>query len=125
MSTRAQIAIQIGPEEWAHVYCHYDGYPLHMLTALAAWTPEDIHAAREIRQVRTDGIEAFDQPREPVILPRPTCQFCHLGPLKNLPAIRRRVPQGTEGVARLALRSRRRWWRAWRAMPRGWPLRAA
>lgn len=21
MSTRAQIAIQIGPEEWAHVYC--------------------------------------------------------------------------------------------------------
>jgi len=21
MSTRAQIAIQIGPDEWAHVYC--------------------------------------------------------------------------------------------------------
>ena len=78
MSTRAQIAIQIGPEEWAHVYCHYDGYPSHMLTALAFWAPEDIHAAREIRQVRTDGIEAFAQPREPVILPRPTCQFCHL-----------------------------------------------
>ena len=78
MSTRAQIAIQTGPEEWAHVYCHYDGYPSHMLTALAAWTPEDIHAAREIRQVRTDGIEAFDRPREPVILPRPICQFCHL-----------------------------------------------
>jgi len=26
MSTRAQITIQIGPEAWAHVYCHYDGY---------------------------------------------------------------------------------------------------
>jgi hypothetical protein len=25
--TRAQIAIQIGPEEWAHVYVHFDGYP--------------------------------------------------------------------------------------------------
>lgn len=78
MSTRAQIAIQIGPEEWAHVYCHYDGYPSHMLTALAPWAPEDILTAREIRQVRIDGIEAFDRPREPVILPRPTCQFCHL-----------------------------------------------
>lgn len=78
MSTRAQIAIQIGPEEWAHVYCHYDGYPSHMLTALAPWAPEDILTASEIRQVRADGIEAFDRPREPVILPRPTCQFCHL-----------------------------------------------
>lgn len=27
MSTRAQIAIQTGPEAWAHVYVHYDGYP--------------------------------------------------------------------------------------------------
>lgn len=78
MSTRAQIAIQIGPEQWAHTYVHYDGYPSHMLPALAPWTPEDILAAREIRQVRADQIEAFDNPREPVILPRPTCQFCHL-----------------------------------------------
>ena len=37
MSTRAQIAIQIGPEEWAHTYVHYDGYPSHMLPALAPW----------------------------------------------------------------------------------------
>ena len=35
MSTRAQIAIKTGPEEWAHVYCHFDGYPEHMLPALA------------------------------------------------------------------------------------------
>jgi hypothetical protein len=78
MSTRAQIAIQIGPEEWAHIYTHYDGYPGHMLPALAPWTPEDILAASEIRQVRAEGIEAFERPRDPVILPRPTCQFCHL-----------------------------------------------
>ena len=57
---------------------HYDGYPEHMLPALARWTPEDILAAKEIRQVRVDGIEAFETPRDPVILPRPTRQFCHL-----------------------------------------------
>ena len=27
MSMCAQIAIQIGPEEWAHAYVHFDGYP--------------------------------------------------------------------------------------------------
>jgi hypothetical protein len=78
MSTRAQIAIQTGPEEWAHVYIHYDGYPGHMLPALARWTPEDILAAREIRQVRANEIEGFEHPRDPILLPRPTCQFCHL-----------------------------------------------
>lgn len=78
MSTRAQIAIEVGPGEWAHVYSHYDGYPEHMLPALAPWTPEDILAASEIRQVRVDRIEAFEKPRDPVILPHPTCQFYHL-----------------------------------------------
>lgn len=78
MSTRAQIAIQTGPEEWAHVYIQYDGYPGHMLPALARWTPEDILAAREIRQVRADEIEGFEHPRDPILLSRPTCQFCHL-----------------------------------------------
>ena len=78
MSTRAQIAIEVRPGEWAHIYCHYDGYPSHMLPALAPWTPEDILAAKEIRQVRAEGIESFERPRDPVILPRPTCQFCHL-----------------------------------------------
>ena len=78
MSTRAQIAIQTGPEEWAHVYVHYDGYPAHMLPALAAWTPEDILAAREIRQVSAEALDCFDQPRPPRILPRPTCELSHL-----------------------------------------------
>ena len=40
--------------------------------------PEDILAAIEIRQVSAEGIAAFERPRDPVILPRPTCQFCHL-----------------------------------------------
>ena len=78
MSTRAQIAIQTGPEEWAHVYVHYDGYPSHMLPALARWTPEDILAEKEIRQVRADAIDCFDPPRDPHILPRPTQEFAHL-----------------------------------------------
>jgi len=78
MSTRAQIALQIGPEAWAHTYVHYDGYPSHMLPALAPWSPEDIFAAKEIRQVRADALNRFGPPRDPVILPRPTCQFCHL-----------------------------------------------
>lgn len=78
MSTRAQIAIQIGPEEWAHTYVHYDGYPSHMLLALAAWTPDDILAAREIRQVTTAALDCFDPPRTPRILPRPTCELCYL-----------------------------------------------
>ena len=78
MSTRAQIAIQTGPEEWAHVYVHYDGYPEHMLPALATWTPEDILAAQEIRQVRADELDCFDPPRAPRTLPRPTCELSHL-----------------------------------------------
>ena len=78
MSTRAQIAIQIAPNEWAHVYCHYDGYPQHMLPALAAWTPEDILAARELRQVRSDALECFDPPRPVQVFAAPTCQFAHL-----------------------------------------------
>jgi hypothetical protein len=78
MSTRAQIAIQIGAEEWVHVYCHYDGYPSHMLPALTRWTPDDILAAREVRQVRANEIEGFENPHDPPIFPHPTCEFCHL-----------------------------------------------
>ena len=78
MSTRAQIAIQTGPEQWAHVYVHYDGYPSYMLPALAPWTPEDILAAREIRQVRADVLDCFDPPRAPRTLPCPTCELSHL-----------------------------------------------
>jgi len=77
MSTRAQIAIQTGPDKWAHVYVHFDGYPSHMLAALARWTPADILAAKEIRQVRADALDCFDPPRPPVMHPEPRCDFCH------------------------------------------------
>ncbi|OJF99380.1 hypothetical protein [Pararhizobium antarcticum] len=78
MSTRAQIAIQTGPNEWAHVYVHFDGYPAHMLPALARWKPEDILAAGEIRQVAADALDRFIPPRAPRMLPRPTQEFAHL-----------------------------------------------
>ena len=78
MSTRAQIAIQIGPEKWSHTYVHYDGYPEHMLPALAPYIPEDILAACEIRQVRAEKIDCFDPPRAPRILLRPTCELSYL-----------------------------------------------
>ena len=78
MSTRAQIAIQTGPEEWAHVYVHYDGYPEHMLPALAVWAPDDILAAREIRQVSAEALDCFNLPRQPRHLPQPTCELSHL-----------------------------------------------
>ena len=77
MSTRAQIAIQTGPSQWAHIYTHFDGYPSHMLPALARWTPEDILAAREIRQVTADALDCFVPTRAPVIHPEPRCDFCH------------------------------------------------
>ena len=78
MSTRAQIAIQIGPEEWARVYVPFDGYPAHMLPALARWKPEDILTAREIRQVMPEALDCFSPPRGPRILLRPTREFAHL-----------------------------------------------
>ena len=93
MSTRAQIAIQIGPEEWAHTYVHFDGYPSHMLPTFAAWTPEDILAAREIRQVTLNKLDCFDPPRAPRILPRPTCELSHLYIWQNGAWVEWRVAQ--------------------------------
>ena len=49
-----------------------------MLPALAHWTPEEILAAREIRQVRPGELDCFEPPRAPRILPRPTCELSHL-----------------------------------------------
>jgi hypothetical protein len=64
MSTRVQIAIQIGPDKWAHVYVHFDGYPAHMLSDDHFNThPDEInwdhvgtlnHYASLLRQI-TDG----------------------------------------------------------------------
>lgn len=75
MSTRAQIAIRIGPEQWAHVYHHFDGYPSH---CCPHWTPEDILTDCEIRQVAPEPLDCFNPPRDPRILPRPTRALSHL-----------------------------------------------
>ena len=99
MSTRAQIAIQIGPEEWAHVYSHFDGYPEHMLPALAAWTPEDILAAREIRQVTPEKLDCFDPPRAPRSPPR-LANLGHASTSRRRPtAPRRSKDDGTDDRA--------------------------
>jgi hypothetical protein len=78
MSTRAQIAVQIGPEEWAHVYVHFDGYPAHMLSAPDPWKPDDILAAREIREVTPEALVCFSPSRDPRVLLRPTREFAYL-----------------------------------------------
>jgi hypothetical protein len=80
MSTRALIAIPTPTGDWLHVYCHYDGYPSHMLPALAHHAPDAILAAKEIRQVCADQIEAFASPRAPTRHGRPTLLegICHL-----------------------------------------------
>ena len=83
MATRTQIAIQTGPEQWTHFYVHYDGYPSYMLPALARWKPEDILAAREIRQVKPNELDCFDPPRPPRIHASPTLEFCYLYVWRN------------------------------------------
>lgn len=66
MSTRAAIFI---PNEdglsFSRIYCHFDGYPSAMLPALAAHDPSKILAAREIRSITAEDIDAFPDPAEP------------------------------------------------------------
>ena len=73
MSTRSQIFIQNDDCSWTGIYCHYDGYPAHMLPALEAADPEAIRQAQEIRQIHPDGkVEAFADPRPATRHDRPT-----------------------------------------------------
>jgi transposase-like protein len=78
---------------------------------------------RGVKLVISDAHEGLKAAIQRVI--GATWQRCRVGPLKNLPAIRRRVPWGTERAAQLAGLSRRRLRRASRAMLRGLPRRAA
>ena len=67
MATRAALFIQNDDNSWTRIYSHYDGNPEHMLSALAKADPEAISAAREIRQMHSDGrVEGFPAPRLPV-----------------------------------------------------------
>lgn len=63
MSTRAALFIQTDDGDWLEIYCHFDGYPRHMLPALAAHDPARIIEAGEIRSITPDDIDAFDPPR--------------------------------------------------------------
>lgn len=72
MSTRAAILIPSDEGDWLAIYSHYDGYPEHMLPALANADPDAIRTAREIRQLHPNGeIDAFTDPRTPARLAQP------------------------------------------------------
>jgi hypothetical protein len=64
MSTRATIAIKEN-NRFTHIYVHYDAYPERMLKILEHHTDEAILAAKEIRSIDADEIEAFTNAREP------------------------------------------------------------
>jgi hypothetical protein len=66
MATRSAVFLQTDTGDWLRHYCHYDGYPDHMLPALAKADPAAIRAARELRQILADGtVDGFPQPRSP------------------------------------------------------------
>ena len=66
MSTRAALFIQTDEGNWLEIYNHFDGYPSHMLPALAAADPAEIIAAGDIRMIHGNGtVEALSDPRAP------------------------------------------------------------
>ena len=73
MSTRAALFIQNEDASWLQIYSHYDGYPSHMLPALAKADPDAIRSASEFRQIYDDGrVEGFSNPRPPTRVQNPT-----------------------------------------------------
>lgn len=73
MATRAALFTQNDDGSWTLTYSHYDGYPGHMMPALAKADPQAILAAREIRQIHDDGrVEGFLNPRDPQTTVTPT-----------------------------------------------------
>lgn len=73
MSTRAALFIQDDDGMWTQTYSHYDGQPEHMMPALAKADPGAILAAREVRQIHSDGqVEGFKNPRNPETTATPT-----------------------------------------------------
>lgn len=68
MATRAAIFIPNGDGySFTRIYCHFDGYPSAMFPALKAHDPSAILAAREIRSITPEKIEAYEEPREPAL----------------------------------------------------------
>lgn len=70
MGTSATVAIRNDDNTFTHVRVNWDGYPDHMLAALANVTDDAVLAAREIRSITPEGeIEAYDDASAPEILP--------------------------------------------------------
>ena len=68
MSTRSALFIQTEAGDWLQHYCHFDGYPRHMMAALAKADPDAILAAKELRQILDTGeVEGFPHPRAPEV----------------------------------------------------------
>lgn len=68
MSTRSALFIQTEAGDWLQHYCHFDGYPRHMMAALAKADPDAILAAQELRQILDTGeVEGFPHPRAPEV----------------------------------------------------------
>jgi hypothetical protein len=64
MATRSALLIRTETGDWLSHYCHFDGYPEHMLPALASADPAAILRGGEIRQIHANGtVEAFEKPR--------------------------------------------------------------
>ena len=73
MSTRSALFIQTEAGDWLQHYCHFDGYPRHMMAALAKADPDAILAAKELRQIfETGEVEGFPDPRAPEVRKAPT-----------------------------------------------------
>jgi hypothetical protein len=73
MTTRSAVFLPTEAGEWLRHYCHYDGYPEHMLPALAKADPTAILTAQELRQIHRDGtVAAFERPRAPERMAEPT-----------------------------------------------------
>lgn len=67
MSTNATISVALNNGRFANIYCHYDGQPARMLPILANYTDEQLLAAKEIRFMDENAIEAFKDPHSPEI----------------------------------------------------------
>lgn len=55
MSTSATVIVKKSDHAFAHVRVNFDGYPSHMLVALANVTDEQLLDGREIRFISAEG----------------------------------------------------------------------
>lgn len=72
MGTSALVIVKTEDSTFTHVRVNFDGYPEHMIGALANVTDEAILAAREIRFISPTGeIESYADAQPPEVHARP------------------------------------------------------